>query len=163
MPHTPEQRKAYYEAHRSRFLAEKRNRYKRDRDVLIAERKAYYWANREAINQRRRSPENRAKARDYRRRKPDQHRNSWLKYNYGITLDQFNEMSTNQKHKCAICGRRCRHPHRWKGVSHVLRVDHCHKTNRVRGLLCHRCNAAIGLFGDNTRVVEKALIYLKTR
>jgi hypothetical protein len=42
-----------------------------------------------------------------------------------------------------------------------LSVDHCHKTQRVRGLLCRRCNAAIGLLSDDISRVEAALNYLK--
>jgi len=42
-----------------------------------------------------------------------------------------------------------------------LHVDHCHKTGRVRKLLCIRCNAAIGYLNDNQELVTAALIYLK--
>lgn len=43
----------------------------------------------------------------------------------------------------------------------LLVVDHCHSTGKVRGLLCHNCNRALGLFKDNTNSIENALNYLK--
>lgn len=69
--------------------------------------------------------------------------NDNLKRLYGITLDQFEAMASDQAGVCAICGRpptassgRARHPPR-------LQVDHCHTTGKIRGLLCHNCNAMI--------------------
>ncbi len=40
-------------------------------------------------------------------------------------------------------------------------IDHCHETGKVRGVLCPRCNKALGLFSDNLNVMEKAIKYLK--
>jgi len=40
-------------------------------------------------------------------------------------------------------------------------MDHCHKTNKIRGLLCGKCNSAIGFFDDDTELLEKAIDYLK--
>jgi protein-arginine kinase activator protein McsA len=42
-----------------------------------------------------------------------------------------------------------------------LAVDHCHKTNKVRGLLCNRCNKCIGQFDDSIILLQQAIIYLK--
>lgn len=42
-----------------------------------------------------------------------------------------------------------------------LCVDHNHLTGKIRGLLCDRCNRAIGLFGDDSNILESALEYLK--
>lgn len=42
-----------------------------------------------------------------------------------------------------------------------LVVDHCHKTGRIRGLLCHNCNRALGLLQDDVGVLRKAIGYLK--
>lgn len=57
---------------------------------------------------------------------------------YGITIEQYNEMFEKQGGKCAICGR---HQSEFRTR---LCVDHCHKTNRVRELLCQPCNAVLG-------------------
>lgn len=57
-----------------------------------------------------------------------------------------------QKNKCAICGKRV-------GLSDCL--DHCHKTKKNRGVLCRKCNLGLGHFGDNPRMLRKALKYLR--
>ena len=44
--------------------------------------------------------------------------------------------------------------------SKELAIDHCHTTRKARGLLCSRCNTALGLFKDDPGVIENALIYL---
>lgn len=81
-------------------------------------------------------------------------REYWLKKDYGITQDDFEHISEQQNHVCAICG----------GVEpkrKYLSVDHCHKSGKVRGLLCNTCNRAIGLFKDDIQVIQKAAEYLK--
>lgn len=42
-----------------------------------------------------------------------------------------------------------------------LVVDHCHDTGIVRGLLCHNCNRALGLFKDKIEVLKNAIKYLE--
>jgi len=74
----------------------------------------------------------------------------WLKAKYGIGLDAYEELVEGQDSRCAICQKK----------TDKLCVDHCHKTGRVRGLLCHMCNVGIGHLGDDPLVVERALKYL---
>jgi hypothetical protein len=74
--------------------------------------------------------------------------------NFGITPIQYNEMVAKQDNKCAIC--KTDKPG-GKGRWHI---DHCHKTNVVRGLLCQKCNMGMGHFGDNVEVLQKAINYL---
>lgn len=74
---------------------------------------------------------------------------------YGITMVKFNELLENQGGVCAICAS----PHRGSGKR--FHVDHCHDTNKVRGLLCGNCNTAIGLLGDDPERAEKAAAYLR--
>lgn len=81
---------------------------------------------------------------------------------YGITLEKYNEMLKQQDGHCAIC------PARPEEVG-TLCVDHDHscclgpKTCGLclRGLLCSRCNAAIGLFDDNTDRMREAAGYVQ--
>lgn len=77
-----------------------------------------------------------------------------LKRFYGISLEQYDQMNKAQEGKCALCKEKCCSNTR-------LSVDHCHTTGLVRGLLCHRCNTALGLLKDNIQTVESALSYLK--
>lgn len=85
---------------------------------------------------------------------------AYLKRNYGIDLDIYTKMLDNQKSKCGICGSAGflmnKNTHKV-----LLVVDHDHKTGKVRKLLCHNCNRALGLFQDDKTILEKAVKYLK--
>lgn len=78
-----------------------------------------------------------------------------LKYRFGITLNDYNEMFTKQGGACAICFE----PPKAKR----LHVDHDHTTKKVRGLLCGKCNQALGLFRERESVMLAAIDYLKQR
>ena len=94
---------------------------------------------------------------------PLKKRNENLKRCYGITLNEYNEMLEKQNGKCAICGTtetKGRKSGRGGGAD-VFAVDHCHDTGDVRGLLCHSCNRAMGLLGDNTHILQSMIEYLE--
>ena len=74
---------------------------------------------------------------------------------YGLTLEDYNQMFEEQNGCCKICNR---HQTDFKKRLHV---DHCHNTNKVRGLLCHNCNLALGRFMDNPETIKAALEYVK--
>ena len=74
---------------------------------------------------------------------------------YGISLEQYNEMFTSQNGCCAVCG-----VHQ-SVLKQSLSVDHCHETDVIRALLCGDCNRGLGLFKDNPDLLEAAAAYLK--
>ena len=74
---------------------------------------------------------------------------------YGMTMDDFDAMLASQGGVCAICGG----AHRGSGAR--FHVDHDHKTKKVRGLLCGKCNTAIGLLNDDPDRAERAAAYLR--
>jgi hypothetical protein len=76
------------------------------------------------------------------------------KYRYGVHENWFDETRKKQNNKCAIC---C------KKFIKTPSVDHCHKTKKVRGLLCFRCNSMLGLSKENINTLKNAIKYLKTR
>lgn len=78
----------------------------------------------------------------------------WLKHKYGISLDEFNSLLEKQNHRCAIC----QTP---EPVGYGWHLDHCHSSGKVRGILCQRCNQAIGLLNEDTNVFKKAVEYLE--
>lgn len=82
-------------------------------------------------------------------------RDARLRRLYGITAEDYDRMGRQQRWRCAICGR----PPYPKGARLV--VDHCHKTGRVRALLCHTCNTALGLMGDKAERLDAAARYLR--
>lgn len=81
-----------------------------------------------------------------------------LKADYGLTPEQYDAMLEAQGGVCALCAR----PERAKRDGKVMRmpVDHCHETGRVRALLCHACNRAIGLLGEDVELLRRAIDYL---
>jgi Recombination endonuclease VII len=76
------------------------------------------------------------------------------KRKYGMAAAEFDDLLLSQHGKCAICKRPS---YTKKG----LVVDHCHRTGAIRGILCSRCNSALGLFDDDPALLERALEYLR--
>ena len=109
--------------------------------------------------------------RDYVKRNPDPHYRASLKYSrsdkgkmqlrknrletiYGITEEQYQEFWDKQNGLCAICGKP-------EPTTQRLHVDHDHKSNIVRGLLCGKCNRGIGMFEDSEDLLQQAIRYIK--
>jgi hypothetical protein len=88
---------------------------------------------------------------------PEKKRAYVLKEKFGLTAEAYGEMLAAQGGACAIC----RGPAggRWD----TLCVDHDHNTGAVRGLLCLRCNRAIGLLRDDPALATAVSSYLKRR
>jgi hypothetical protein len=80
-------------------------------------------------------------------------RKSHLKRKYGLTLEQYGAMADAQKGVCAIC----LEP---RPEDRTLRVDHDHETGVIRGLLCFRCNNALGDFREEYELFQRAADYL---
>lgn len=77
-----------------------------------------------------------------------------LKFKFGITLEQYEEMSLSQDNACAIC----RIPA--AELTKRMGVDHNHATEKVRGLLCNHCNTGLGFFKENKTTLTNAINYL---
>lgn len=92
--------------------------------------RAYYWRNRKRVAAVR--------------------RNRHLIQTYGISQAEYEQLVAQQHGKCAICSIE---PKR------RLVVDHCHRTNKIRKLLCDNCNRGLGLLGDHN--LEAALAYVR--
>lgn len=73
---------------------------------------------------------------------------------YNITQEQFDQMLVNQDNKCKICNNTFT-------STKDTHIDHCHNTDKVRGLLCNVCNMALGQFNDNTDIMDNAIKYLQ--
>jgi len=75
---------------------------------------------------------------------------------YNMTLSEYKNLLVQQEHKCAICSVDLN----TLNLKHV-HVDHCHDTQKVRGILCHKCNLGIGQFADDPAMLERATAYLR--
>lgn len=73
-----------------------------------------------------------------------------LKRRY-CTNEQYEKMLIDQDGKCKICDLK---------FDKNLRVDHCHNSKKVRGLLCDKCNCGLGFFKDSKVLLMKAIEYL---
>ncbi len=131
MPSTSEYNKKYRE---------------KNKENILKREKLYREENKEKMNENNTS---------YRKKNPDYHRAHMLKSCYNITIEDWDNMFAKQAGCCEICG-----IHQ-SAIKTTLCVDHCHNTGKVRGLLCIKCNTAIGSLNDDVSILEKAIKYLE--
>ena len=127
----------WYRANPERQKARNKRRYITHGADMRAKARAWYERNKEHVN-------------DLQRR--------WaLKKRFGLTLEQYDALSAAQGGLCAVCLQR---PKAYHTSRRPLRIDHCHETRLVRGLLCHHCNVGIGHFFDSPELLRAAATYL---
>ncbi len=81
-----------------------------------------------------------------------------FKLKYNITIADYENLHKKQNGMCSICKK---HFDLGAKGNHRLHVDHCHKTNRVRGLLCFHCNTLIGRIENNLNKMKRICNYLR--
>jgi len=118
--------------------ARRRAKYAADPTVVKNRNLAWSEANRikkRAINKRWRDTNPGAK---------EKIKRSSLKFHYGISVEEYEAFRLKQGNKCASCNKE------FDGTKHGGPfVDHDHATDKVRALLCHQCNTALGLMGED--------------
>lgn len=167
--------RAYYYEHREE-LKEKNRAYRaKHRDEAQRRCRVYYQENKEEISRkskeryRQNLVENRRKSREACRKSRSQNsirHKKWRKENpdyslkqrlrqLGMTLEDYDKLLDAQHSCCAICG--------MTQVEHKKRffIDHCHKTGKPRGLLCHRCNSMLGYGLDDSVLLRIGSLYLE--
>lgn len=85
-----------------------------------------------------------------------QRKKSRLKLDYDMSVDDFELILKFQQNRCKICKMEFGSTNKKSP-----RVDHCHKTGTIRGLLCANCNLGLGNFKDNVNFLHEAITYLK--
>ena len=75
-----------------------------------------------------------------------------LKQIYNLTIEAYENLLNKQNYKCAICNNKL-------DLAKNTHVDHCHNTSKIRGILCHYCNLAIGNLKHNPELLRKAALY----
>jgi Recombination endonuclease VII len=142
-----------------------RRRERRAQDSVYRARenarcRARYWAHKEKLKElacadpRDHEQEISERTRARRQTKDDRDppkRRTDLKRRYGISAAEYEALLAKQDGACAICRKRSKER---------LCVDHCHLTGRIRGLLCHACNLALGYLKDDQASLVAALAYL---
>lgn len=126
-----------------------RQRYAENRARLLAADRAYKKRNRERLN---------AEAREYQAKYRDRIRvatkEARLRRKYGLSGNQWQALFASQGSACAAC--RATAP----GGSGRWHTDHCHDTQKVRGILCHSCNVALGLLQESPSRILALHAYL---
>jgi hypothetical protein len=142
----------------SSYSERQRKRYAEDaeyRKAVQARNRAYRAAHRDELNARARKAY--AENDEYRARRRLTG-NKWyrreerLKQVYGLSLQDYEAMVAQQGGVCRVCKTKPARP---------LFVDHCHANGKVRGLLCHPCNAALGFMRDDPVIAAAATDYLR--
>ena len=77
-----------------------------------------------------------------------------LRHYFGMSIDEYKDMLKKQNNRCAICG--INFDDAYRGAC----VDHDHSSNKVRALLCQRCNHGIGFFTEDISKLQSAIDYL---
>lgn len=88
---------------------------------------------------------------------PESNRKGHLRFQYGLTEIDVLEMYKKQNGCCYIC---CI-PYPLFAKHKGLAVDHCHKTGKVRGLLCYKCNNLLSRADDSIEILKNAIKYLE--
>ena len=87
-------------------------------------------------------------------------RDELLRVRYGISTAEYELLLAKQGGVCALCKRDSPEPTQGRGGRRRLAVDHSSVTGRVRGLLCHPCNTALGRLGDEPDALRRVLEYV---
>lgn len=91
----------------------------------------------------------------YYRKNPKRFKNSRIKYEFGITLKEYNQMLEEQDGRCGICRIH------YSKLKKFLCIDHDHKTSKIRDLLCDHCNFMLGFIEKYKKDPNKWDNYLK--
>jgi len=97
--------------------------------------------------------------RKYRKKRKQVEAINRMKKTYNITPDDYDKILASQQNACAIC----RATTNQKQARHfgIFDIDHCHDTNKIRGLLCGSCNRGIGQLKHSVDILKSAIAYLK--
>jgi hypothetical protein len=98
-------------------------------------------------------PCNKTRATKWYKNNLNRNKNTRLNKSYGISLEQYLQMLEKQENKCAICDIKLTKDR------HTC-VDHCHSTNKIRGILCTNCNILLGQAKDSIKILKSAQKYL---
>jgi len=96
-------------------------------------------------------------------RNRDRHRELSMAKRYNFSVEYYRELFVKHNNLCAICHKPEKSLDRRNNRIRWLSVDHCHKTNKVRGLLCQNCNQAIGLIHEDVSILNKIKKYLEQK
>jgi len=138
----------YRQEHKERIAAQHKLYYEKNKEQILASEKKSRQKNIEHYREFRRQYHQKNKARRNLNIKKCN-----LKRKYNLTPEEVDAMLSGQSFSCLIC----------HGDLRILKrhIDHNHKTGKVRGILCSNCNKGIGMLGENTETLSRAISYLQ--
>ena len=146
----PEKIKEYdkrkYKKHKEKCNERSRQWYENNIEKVKEHNKHYYANNKEKERSKRWRDNNLEKVKET-------HRRSHLKRKYNLSLEEYNLMFEKQNGCCAICGKH------QSNLKMILNVDHNHTTNKIRGLLCTKCNSFIACIDNDFNTLERIINY----
>lgn len=156
--------KEYYRTHKKE-IDERQRKYNEDnKEEVKLREKAWREKNKEKIKEKKRLwyIDNKDVRKKYLEDNKENFKEVRSKYyknakykKYGITEEQYSEMYDKQEGRCAICGIS------QDELSTPLHIDHDHKTEKTRKLLCMKCNRGLGFLNDDVELLLKAVEYLR--
>ena len=150
--------KTYQEDNREKRLAQQKEYREKNKEAIkeyreknkeqiAAQQKEYYEKNKEQIA---------AQRKEYNEKNKEQKAAYWREKKYGLSSEDYKNMLDEQNDKCKICLT----SFTILDTKHI-HVDHCHTTNKIRGILCGMCNLGLGHFKDDIQKLTKAINYLQ--
>lgn len=159
-----QQRSAYYQANKENFIKKRKERYWANPDEARKLTLEYYAANKERMSEQNKvwSQNNNDKMKQYKRaycaRNPEKLKKKRLCKKYNLKPEEYDVLMEKAGNICPICEVDFDWVNRHKANRPC--IDHCHKTGKVRGVICGQCNAAIGQLNDDTKRLERAMWWL---
>jgi Autographiviridae endonuclease VII len=100
-----------------------------------------------------------ARVKKYRNENPEKIRDCKLRQAYGVGIKYFDAKLKEQDNSCGACKQNVKT--KWRGKEVSMALDHDHKTGKARGVLCIKCNRALGLLEDNQETIMGLLEYIR--
>jgi|10_taG_2_1085330.scaffolds.fasta_scaffold08177_3 hypothetical protein len=139
--------KEYREKNKEQIAAQQKEYNEKNKEQIAAQQKEYYEKNKEQIA---------AQRKEYNEKNKEQKAAYWREKKYGLSSEDYKNMLDEQNDKCKICLT----SFTILDTKHI-HVDHCHTTNKIRGILCGMCNLGLGHFKDDIQKLTKAINYLQ--
>lgn len=169
-------KKAYYINNHNKIMSKEKEYRENNKEQIKQQRKNYEINNKEKVRNRHKQYylNNKEKVQEYHKQYyiknkeyVDNRSKKWkvnnknkvfnimLKYKYGITVEQKNQMIIIQNNKCACC----KDP--LDNNPRNVCIDHDHITGKLRKVLCQKCNKSLGIMEENVDKISKLLEYAK--
>lgn len=170
--------KKRYDKNRESILLHNKERYLKNKDRVLEQTKLWHSKNREKVKKikatyrerhraelrqkgreyaREHIAQHRANKRAWRKSNPDKTKNEKLKLRFNISINEYNDLLAKQNSQCGICKSNLIFS---QNNPKSPCVDHCHTTQKIRGILCRMCNSGLGGLKDSPELLRNAVLWI---